>query len=296
MAASPIEQEVWIETIRTPHVRERSGVLRSLADSIEKNGLRHPVAVWDDGTLLSGGRRLRAHFLLGKPTIRAVFVNTIEDAAKRLLCDNQDDFESVPMRASEMCRLWELLRRLDAPAAALRRREAQRRGIALRRETQAGKRRPGRSSSRSDDYVLGVICEPFAMSSATARRYEVIYQHATGVSMVGDDKHELAVKLLAELDEGSPVWPAYQQLLGVRPALVSRPKAVVPVEPAAAAKQRAAWDRGLPQLEGLIAGLAELGPPHPDLTWNEVGPVHAQLTNVRRELEKMIKKMKEIGK
>ena len=69
-----------------------------------------------------------------------------------------------------------------------------------------------------------------------------------------------------------------------------------PSDPVAAPKQLAAWTRTLPQMEGLTAALIELGAPSPDLTWEQVGPVHARFTLVRRELEKMIKQMREINK
>jgi hypothetical protein len=48
-------------------------------------------------------------------------------------------------------------------------------------------------------------------------------------------------------------------------------------------------------MEGLVAGLVELGPPNAELTWEQVGPVHARLSAIRRDLEKMIKQMKELN-
>lgn len=150
------ETTIYIETVRVPPVRADMGPLAELGDSIEKEGLRHPITIWSDGTLVSGARRLRAHFLLaGTPDkseyrkIRAVIVDNIEDAAKRLLNDNGDEAQSVPLKHSEMCRLWDVIRQLDAPAAARRLDEARRQGVELRRQTQAGQRRPGRSRSRA---------------------------------------------------------------------------------------------------------------------------------------------------
>lgn len=290
--SGPTERVIRTEAVRIPRLRDSYSSCMALAGSIRDEGLHRPITLWQDGTLISGGRRLFAHLLMEKPRIPAVFVHTIEDAAKRMLADNQDDRLSVPWKWSEVCRLWELLRRLDAPAAALRADESRRRGVELRKQTQAGKRKPGRASSRTDDYALSVISEPFGISSATARRIEVVYQTGYGTLDAPDEKRELAREIMRDIDESGNVWGNYQRLVGAR-AVVARPRPVAPVEPAAAARQLAAWSKAMPQLEGLTAGLAELGPPNAELTWEQVGPVHAQLSAVRRELEKIIKQMRE---
>lgn len=300
------ETTVRIDAVRIPRFRDSNGSCLNLAKSIETEGLKRPITLWSDGTLISGGRRVFAHMLLERQRIPAVFVHTIEDAAKRLMGDDQEgqvDNTYVAPKWSEVCRLWETLRRLDAPAAAKRADAARRRGVELRRQTQSGKRQPGRSHSRSDDYVLGVICQPFGISSATARRIEVVYETAVGAKNATDAEGELARKLMAEIDEGGSIWRCYQRLLDARPGprrvikpATPPPPAPAPGAPVPAARQIATWLKSLPQMEGLIAGLTELGPPHPDLTWAELGPVHTRLAAVRRELEKMIKQMKETNK
>lgn len=289
------ERLIRTESVRIPRLRDEVGSCLDLSNSIRDEGLRRPITLWSDGTLISGRRRLFAHMLLNCNNIQAVFVDTIEDAAKRLLGDFEDHYPARPWKWSEACRLWELLRRLDEPAAAVRLDAARRRGVELRRKTQAGQRRPGRSHNRSDDYVLGLICQPFGISAATAHRVEVVYHTAYGTLEATDERRELARQVMADMDATGNVWGNYQRLMGTRPAMVTRPRPVVTTEAAPAARQRAAWDRSLPQMEGLIAGLVELGPPNAELTWVEVGPVHGRLMAARRELEKMIKQMKEIS-
>lgn len=290
------ERSILTEAVRVPQFRENYGPLSALAASIGQGGLRRPITVWRDGTLISGGRRLRAHFLLGLPTIQAVFVHTIEEAAKRMIDDNADDYLALPWKWSEVCRLWETLRRLDAPAAAKRAEANRRRGVELRRQVLAGKRKPGRSHGRSDDYVLGVICEPFGISEASARRIQHVYTVAYGEADVNEETRALAREVLREIDEHGNIWANYKRLVGTRRAPVSRPRPAAALDPASAARQRAAWDRCLPQMEGLVAGLVELGPPNAELTWEQVGPVHARLMFVRRELEKIIKQMRETNR
>ncbi len=296
------ETTINVEAVRVPSIRDNSDDvaerLAELGNSIRDEGLRRPIAVWTDGTLISGARRLRAYFLMaGAPGgskfrhIPAVFVDTIEDAAKRLLSDNQDDAHYFPMKWSEVCRLWELMRTLDAPAAVRRADAARRRGVELRRATTAGKRRPGRASY-SEDYVLHVLAEPFGISESTASRLWAIYSMSR---LDGAPTLALAARrALDDIDAGhSSIWANYQRLKAGRTAPVARRKQPEPVASAPAARQLAAWKRSLPEMEGLVAGLAELGPPHPDLPWDQVGPVCARLAVIRRDLEKMIKKMKE---
>lgn len=297
------ENKIHIETVRTHEIRRNVGILTGLSKSLVAEGQRRPITVWSDGTLISGFRRLRCHFLLaggqnrtGFRHIDAVFVNTIEEAAKRLLIDNQDNVCAQQMTYSDMCRLWELMRKLDEPAALKRAETARRKGVELRRKTQSGERNPGRSRSRTDDYVLTVLAEPFGISAATARRAEVVFQTATGVIEAEEKKRQHAAHLMDELDAGrATVWASYQQLMGLKgktPTPKNKPETA---ESADVQRQLTAWDRALPPLRGLISGLSELGPPNPELTWEQVGPVHAQLSEIRRELEKMIKKMKEIS-
>lgn len=293
MTTSP-EQMVNIEAVRTPLVRQQHGKLSDLGFSIRDEGMRHPITLWKDGTIISGQRRHHACLLMGRAAVSAVFVDTIEDAAKRLLIDSEDDHLALPLKWSEVCRLWEVLRRLDAPAAAARLDAARRRGVELRRQTFKGARKSGRSRNNSEDYVLGVLAPVFGTSESTARRLWAVHALAFGITDAPDDKREQARHALTAIDAGeSSISANYERLIGGRRAPVSRPRPVVVIESAAARTQQAAWDRSLPQMEGLVAGLVELGPPNAELTWSEVGPVHARLKAVRRDLEKIINKMRE---
>jgi hypothetical protein len=290
------ETMVNIEAVRVPDLRENYGDLTPLSGSIRFDGLRHPITLWTDGTLISGARRLRAHFLLSGRyrNIPAVFVDTIEDAAKRLLADNEPDELAVPMRPSEMARLWALLRQLDKPAALVRAEAARRRGVELRRQTQAGKRPPGRIKQHAEDYVMATIAPAFGMSEATASRLWTIHTTATGTD-VAEDRRARAVQSLKDLDAGiSSIWANYISLIHDRPTPSAGRIRVPEVrESAPAARQLAAWNKSLPQLEGLTAGLVELGPANKELTWKQVEPVYTRLMDVRRDLEKIIKQMRE---
>lgn len=296
------EVSINIESVRVPPYRDNYGDLTELGDSIQHGMLHHPITVWKDGTLISGARRLRAHFLLaGVPEgsrfrkIRAVFVDTIEDAAKRLLDDNQDDHLALPLGMAEIARLWEVIRKLDEPAAIKRAEASRRRGVEMRKATLSGKRKPGRATN-SQDYALGVLGAPFGMSESSASRLWALYMLASAPAQP-EERREQARQALRDIDDGiSSLWANYSRLLGGTKPPLGKPKAAPTAEPAPAPRQRLAWERSLPQMEGLVAGLIELGPPNPDLTWEQVGPVHARLSAIRRDLEKIIWKMKESAK
>jgi hypothetical protein len=290
------EHLINIESVLIPDVRENYGDLSPLANSIRFDGLRLPITVWKNGTLISGGRRLRAHFLLSGRyrNIPAVFVDNIEDASKRLLADNEYGELAVPMRPSEMARLWAFLRQLDKPAAVARAEAARRRGVELRRQTQAGQRPKGRVKQHAEDYVMATIAPAFGMSEATASRLWMVHTTATGVD-VPEERRAHAVQALKDLDAGnSSIWASYINLIHDRP-IPAAPRIRVPEvrEASPPARQLAAWAKSLPQLEGLTAGLVELGPANKELTWEQVEPVHTRLMAVRRELEKIIKQMRE---
>jgi hypothetical protein len=301
MSAQP-ETPTLIEAFRTPAIRHGAKNIAALAESIRKDGLRHPVTAWTDGTLLSGTRRLHAYFWLNAQEaltedryrrIPAVFVDTIEDATKRLLADNQDETLAVPMKPSDMCRLWDTLIRLDEPAHRLRIAIAHRRGVALRRQTQTGKRQPGRSPGRSSKgYTLSLAAEAFGMSEATAFRLMALHKLAQTETL--PERAAQARDALQQLDEGhGTIWGMSRAVALGRGPTVTRLARPAPPEAAPAPKQLAAWDRAIPQLEGLVAGLTELGPPNPDLTWDQIGPTRARLMKARRDLEKIIRKMSE---
>lgn len=293
-----------IEAVRVQPIREDYGNLDPLVGSIMREGMRHPITVWHDGTLIDGARRLRAVYLAdavpGLPlfSIPAVFVSTVEQAAAAMTKAVADEYMAMPLPPSQMCRLWEMLRSLDVPNATRRAEAARRRGVQMRKATQAGKRAPGRNKQRTSDYVLGLACKPFGISEATASRLWAIYQ-LTRSEDVAPERREQAQVSLARLDAGEiSIFAAYSAMLSNRPAPMPRPlpRTPQPAEPVAAIKQRTAWDRLLPQMEGMVAGLVDLGPPNPELSWEQVGPVHARLMRVRRDMEKVIKQMKEISK
>lgn len=288
------EHKIKTEAVKVPGIRKEYGNLTALGESIRREGMHRPIVLWSDGTVLDGARRLRACILLGREDIPAEFVGTIEEAVKALMPDPVNDELVRGMKWSEICRLWELLRNFDAPAAVARADAHRRRGVELRRQTQDGKREPGRAGgkTRSEDYALNLLAEPFGISGTTAKRLWAI--HSMMTSATPADRREMAVQAMADIDAGnSSIWANYRRMVTGRAAPISQPPTADPAPPAPGDRQLTAWMRSLPELEGLTAGLAELGPPNPSLLWEQIHPAYVRLMAVRRDLEKIIKKMRE---
>jgi ParB-like chromosome segregation protein Spo0J/DNA modification methylase len=66
-------------------VRTDFGDIADLAESIQQNGLIQPIVVTSDHRLIAGERRLRAHRLLKWETIKAVYLEVIDDAHLTIL-------------------------------------------------------------------------------------------------------------------------------------------------------------------------------------------------------------------
>lgn len=284
---------VRVDTLRQTKTRSGLGNLTQLRTSLLRDGFRHPICAWSDGTVISGERRLVAAIVAGGDAVPVEYVSTIEDAAKRLTEDNEDDYLAKPRTWSEVCALWEVLRKLDGPAAQQRRRANIQRGQELRKQAVTGQRKPGRTSTRGQDYFLSVLAPPFGISDATARRILCIYRAAKQTGPNG-----LAAELMRDVDlHKGAVWKSYQKLLGHDPDAPHEPKkpkpAPLPPPPsAAAAQQLQALSNAEAHMAGMIAGIRALGPLNPALTWKELAPHHAALSEIRRGVEKLIKEMK----
>lgn len=282
---------VRADSLRQTKTRSGLGSLTQLRASLLRDGFRHPICAWSDGTVISGERRLVAAIMAGADTVPVEYVSTIEDAAKRLTEDNEDDYLTKPRTWSEVCELWEVLRRLDAPAAQQRRRANMQRGQELRRAVLAGKRKPGRASGRGQDYFLTVLAPPFGISDATARRIVCIHRAAKQMG-----PNSLAAELMQGVDlHKGAVWKSYQRLLGHNPDAPhapAKPKLLPQLPSAAAAQQLQALSSAEAHMAGMLAGIRALGPLNPTLEWSTLAPHHAALSEIRRGVEKLIKEMK----
>lgn len=104
--------------------RKDPGDIQSLARSIEKTGLIHPIAVGPDGSLIAGFRRIEAFKLLGCDEIPHRVIDNIDDAMKILQAERDENTERKPFNPSEALDLAERLEPLERKAAKDRQRNA----------------------------------------------------------------------------------------------------------------------------------------------------------------------------
>jgi hypothetical protein len=82
--------------------RQHVGDVRSLAASIAKLGLLHPVVVDGNGRLVAGARRLAASRLLGWRDVPVRVVRNLTDAANALRAERDENTEREAFRPSEI--------------------------------------------------------------------------------------------------------------------------------------------------------------------------------------------------
>lgn len=271
------------------------GDLTQLKLSIAEEGLRQPLLLWNDGTLISGGRRFLALASLPNAYYTVRFVNDLDQLGGELEKQVADDTAAQPMRLSEICRLWDVIRKLDEPAAAQRAHRRRSLASSLRRQLKDGARTAGRHPEPGGEaYFLARVVPPFGMSPATAMRLLYVHHTATGRRQASAKTAALAKQLMRQVDEDGNVNGAYRTLMGHRP--VRMPEPAVARARVSAEKQLSALGSAAAHLSGITAGAKALGPISKELTWEQIGPVHAQFSAVRRDLEQMIKQMKEIAR
>lgn len=99
--------------------RRQVGDVRSLALSIERLGLLHPMVVDAEGKLIAGARRLAAVKALGWRDVPVRVVRSLTDAADALRAERDENVERkqfVPSELVGIARAPESLERAEATA------------------------------------------------------------------------------------------------------------------------------------------------------------------------------------
>jgi N6-adenosine-specific RNA methylase IME4/ParB-like chromosome segregation protein Spo0J len=95
--------------------RRELGDIASLARSIERLGLLHPVVVTPDGRLIAGERRLEAYKMLGRTEIPVTEVD-LEEIARGELAENSDRLNFLPSEIEAIRRTLEPIEKAAAKA------------------------------------------------------------------------------------------------------------------------------------------------------------------------------------
>jgi ParB family chromosome partitioning protein len=108
----------WIQVVGRH--RKDLGDLAGLMDSIADVDLLNPVTLTRDGRLVAGQRRLEACRRLGWAEIPVRFVDRLDDAARLLRAERDENTERKEMLPSEKASLGKALEEIERPAAAAR--------------------------------------------------------------------------------------------------------------------------------------------------------------------------------
>lgn len=98
-------------------IRQNVGDISALAASIKAVGLLQPVLIDDQCRLVAGQRRIAAVQMLGQDTIPAIIVKGLDDAAKRLMAERDENTCRLDLTLSEKVRVGKRLEELERPKA-----------------------------------------------------------------------------------------------------------------------------------------------------------------------------------
>jgi N6-adenosine-specific RNA methylase IME4 len=119
--------------------RVEYGDIESLAHSIERVGLLHPVVVRPDGTLIAGERRMRAWQMLGRADLEMIPVNIV-DLDKIVDGEHAENVDRKDFTYAEAVAVLREVRPLEQEAAKERQREAgPKQGKGAKRSSGSGK-------------------------------------------------------------------------------------------------------------------------------------------------------------
>lgn len=185
------------------------GDLGTLAESIRRVGLLHPIVVTEDDRLLAGQRRLEACKLLGWTDVPVHPVGSLADAGVCLEIERDENTCREPMRPSEKAAMGLVLETLERPKAA---------------ERMARSGDPRRGANASSETVTELAARPPVrdLVGAQVGMSGVTYQRARAVVQAADDEtqppevREIARQAVEQMDRTGKVAGAYRRVIEAR--------------------------------------------------------------------------------
>lgn len=177
--------------------RSKMGDIDTLAKSIERVGLLHPIVVNGDGELIAGARRLEAVRRLGWESVEVTVATSLDSAMAELVAERDENECRMAMAPSECVNLAERLRALEEEDARRRMADAGRKSA----PGKGGSIEPPLPKDRVRDRLGGAV----GMSGAN-------YERVRGVILTAEDEseppevRETARAAIKEMDESGSVW------------------------------------------------------------------------------------------
>ena len=199
-----IDALVHIESIRVVgRHRYVLGDLDELAKSIADVGLLNPITLTRDSRLVAGQRRLEACRRLGLAEVPVRFVDSLNDAAKLLRAERDENTCRKEMLPSELASLGEALYEVAAQEAKDRQRAGQERGRATRHGLDSSLQGGIQERDRSKE-TAAVVGEALGMGRSTYHDLRHVYRAATDPE-VPEGERTLARAALDKIDRGGGI-------------------------------------------------------------------------------------------
>lgn len=268
--------------------RKDLGDIEALARSIERDGLINAITVTLDNRLLAGERRLAAYRLLGRDKIEARVVDTLDDAVARLRIERDENTERKRMLPSELVALGRELERLESPKSLERKREAGRKGAAIRLGRPLV---PGLSSAEDNPGTTeSAVASALGTSQGNYYRAKKVVEAASDPDR-SEDQREIARQALADMDSGATsVAAAYKRVKVNAPVRTGAPQSTTI---AVARVQRRSISSAEAALSGICHGLSQIEELHQEITSEEAARWADSLWESRRTITSLIKLLRE---
>lgn len=214
--------------------RHDLGDIQSLADSISRIGLLHPIGVTEDYRLIFGQRRLAACAALGMTEIRASIVSNLSEAGDLLIAERDENTCRKEMLPSELVALGKAIETLERPKA-------------LARMSDGGKGGSTEPPLRARD----AVGEALGVSGVTYMRMKAVVDQAENETR-SERERSVARQMREEMDAGArSVTSAYRTAMAARQ---NQDGAVETAKPTRVQK----LGRHIPAQEVLDRGIREL--------------------------------------
>lgn len=278
---------VPVASVIVDDMRKRDlGDLEPLMESIATHGLMHPIVLSRQNRLISGWRRLAATMKLGKRSIEAHFVDDAVQAFSLIDGEgiNPDHFK--PMVWSERVAFGLVVEDLDYQRNEVVQSNARRKAADRR-----WNREPTVAYGEKQPSTSQIIADLLGCTLGLWRVAREVYLTAHDRQADGPTL-ELAKRAVEYMDQSEQPNGARAMLLGKGHRLLKDPMQVS--RTASSTEVRNVFNGAAPVLEGLVTAFRQIEELPEDLTEEEVARWLTNLSRTRKELEKLIKKLRRI--
>lgn len=210
-APTVIDAFVRVESIRVDgRHRKDLGAIDALARSIEDVGLLNPITLTRDGRLVAGERRLAACRSLGWAEVPVRFIDSLDDAARLLRAERDENTERKDMLPSEKASLGAALEAIESQGARQRQRDHAGTAPGRNGNTQ------GTGTPSVDDRTgktTEAVGEALGMAGRTYQELAYVHRIATDEGAPLDER-TLAQQTLVAMDRTGSIAPNARKLRG----------------------------------------------------------------------------------